>query len=129
MEMNITAFVNAHADNMYAFSDSIANSGLTNIGALTWQNAMDAMADESAWLTSDLAALVEHFSEYGAWERAELDAMSGQELNALLVQFVAGDFTGRAEAEERDALADWEEREGGRLALAANGEWFYYVGC
>jgi hypothetical protein len=118
MELNITAFVLANADNMERFSDSIANSGLQNIGQVTWRNAMAAMQDESSWLCSELSELVDHFAEYGAWEREELEAMSGQELNALLVQFVAGDYQETQEGAEEH-----------RLYCDNDGQWFAYLGC
>ncbi len=129
-EINITRFVRTYRDCMVRFSDSIANSGLQNIGSVTWRNACEAMADESAWFTADLDTLREHFAGYGAWEREELDAMGGAELNALLAQFVAGDFVERERARERGkaALRDYEESQGGRLS-GSRGRWFYYLGC
>lgn len=129
MDINISRFVAAHSDAMEQFSDSVMNSGLSNIGQVTWRNACEAMADESNWLCSDLDVLTDHFSEYGAMEREELNAMDGQALNALLVQFVAGDYQGRAEAEEKGELDHWEDTEGGRLFVNDAGEWFYYLGC
>lgn len=129
MELDITRFVRANRGDMDRFSDSIARSGLSNIGAVTWHNACEAMASESDWLTSNLDALREHFSEYGAWDEEELAAMPGAELNALLVQFIAGDWQEREDARERGRaeLRAWEENFGGRLT-GHRGRWFYYVG-
>ena len=133
MEVDITKFVIRFADDMHTLSSSVAESGLENIGAVTWENACQAMASESDWLTSDLAELQDHFASYGAWDRDELEAMTGQELNALLVQFVAGDYQARESACERGELAEWEECEGGRLyqsdVAPHVGKWFYYIGC
>jgi hypothetical protein len=111
---------------MARFSDSIANSGLQNIGAVTWRNAMAAMADESEWLCSDLEALHAYFAGFGAWERAELEAMSGQELNALLVQFIAGEYQNYTDAREqgRKAFREYRENQGGSL-YGHRGRWFY----
>lgn len=120
-EINITAFVAAHGDTMTVFANSIAESGLQDIGAVTWRNALAAVADESDWLTTDVDALRDYFREFGAWDRAELTAMSGQELNALLVQFIAGDYQ-RYTADNFDA-----ENEGGALYQSGD-EWFFYVG-
>lgn len=129
MELNITAFVRAHRGDMDRFSSSIARSGLQNIGSLTWRNACEAMADEAAWFTRDLDALRDHFAGYGAWEREELAAMGGVELNALLAQFIAGDWTEREDAREqgRAYLRAWEENFGGNLH-GSRGRWFYLVG-
>lgn len=128
MELNITKLVERFEDSMESLSSSIADSGLENIGQVTWRNACEAMADESDWLTSDLGALLDYFACFGAWEREELESMSGAELNALLAQFISGDFQGRRDAEERGELERWEECEGGPLFRSDDGEWFYYVG-
>lgn len=126
MELNITSFVRKYSDCMSNFSDSIANSGLQNIGAITWRNACNVMADESAWLTSDLEALQAYFAGFGAWDRSELEAMSGQELNALLVQFIASAYQEYTDAREqgRKAFREWKESNGGSL-YGHRGRWFY----
>lgn len=121
MDLNVTAFVTAYADCMERFSSSIAESGLQNIGQITWRNALKAMDEPSNWLCADLDALVDHFADYGAWERAELESMSGLELNALLVQFVAGEYQQHAADENR--VMEWE-----RLFESDDGQWFYTVG-
>jgi hypothetical protein len=130
MELDITRFVRANRDCMSNFSSSIAESGLQNIGQVTWRNATEAMADESSWLTSDLTTLQDYFGEFGAWERNELADMSGQDLNALLVQFIAGDFQeyANAKAEGRKAFKRWNENFGGRIH-GSHGHYYYYVGC
>jgi hypothetical protein len=127
MEINITRIVSLYGDCMERFSSSVAESGLGNIGAVTWRNACEAMADREEWLTDELAGLVDHFADYGAWKRADLEAMSGAELNALLLQFIAGDYQARERAEERGELETWEENEGGRLWAPRDlsGQWFY----
>jgi hypothetical protein len=132
-QINVTAFVNAHRDTMHTFSDSIARSGLTDIGHRTWTAAMAAMADDTAWLCSDLDAVESWFAGFGAWSRDELADMTGQELNALLVQFVAGDVQGFDDAEDRDELDEHMENEGGRLYRGDTDgftapEWFFYIG-
>jgi len=111
---------------MAQFSSSIAESGLQNIGQITWANAMASMADESSWLTSDLDALRAYFREYGAWTADELAAMSGQELNAMLVQFIAGEYQNYTDArgQGRKAFREWKERCGCSL-YGHRGRWFY----
>lgn len=132
MELNITRFVKAHSDCMEQFSSSIAESGLDNIGQVTWRNAMAAMEHVSNCLVlpKDCDKLVEHFAEFGAWEREELEAMSCQELNALLVQFIAGDYQEYASAKEkgRKAFKEWDANHGGRIT-GNRGRFYYYVGC
>lgn len=125
-DLDITRFVLAHADHMDRFSNSIAASGLQDIGARTWAASCAVMADPGEWPCSDLDAIVDWAAEFGAWERQELEAMPGDELNALLVQFIAGDYQRRADAEKRGELARWEECERGRL-YTCNDRWFYYL--
>lgn len=126
MEIDITRFVNRYDGEMHAFSDSVANSGLENIGQVTWRNAMAAMADVSACLVlpAQCDELVDHFAGYGAWERSELEAMSCHELNALLVQFIAGDY----QTWEALDFADCEERPCNLYASDDAKTWYYTVG-
>jgi hypothetical protein len=128
MELDITVWVERYGDNPERFSDSIANSGLQNIGQVTWRNAMDAAEDCMLVNDANRDELVDHFAGYGAWERAELEANSDAELNALLLQFIAGDYQGRRDADERGELEEYEQNEGGRLYVGDGGRWFYYVG-
>jgi hypothetical protein len=131
MELNITRFVRANRDCMSNFSDSIANSGLQNIGQVTWRNAMTAMQDVSACLVppAQCGELVDYFSEFGAWEREELEAMSCQELNAMLVQCIASDWQEYSAAKEqgRAHFKKWDENCGGRI-YGNRGRYYYYVG-
>lgn len=126
MELSITQFVKAHADHMHRFSDSIANSGLENIGQITWRNAIEAM--EADLLTNERDELIAHFREYGAWSAAELAAMPTTELNAMLAQEIASQYQERESAKERGELEEWEENFGGRLHEVGDGAWFYYLG-
>ncbi len=98
MELDITALVASFGDSPERFSNSVARSGMDNIGAITWRNAcaVDVMLvnDETR------SELEDHFRGYGAWSREELSDMSDVELNALLVQFVSGDYQEYTAAEE-----------------------------
>lgn len=134
MEINITKFIVKHSDCMEQFSSSVGKSGLDNIGQITWNNACIEMTDEANRLVTgeDLAELIAHFRGYGAWDSDELNSMSEKELNALLIQFIAGDFQERADAEAEGRLEEYEENQGGRLYQSdvegTEGEWFYYIG-
>ena len=85
MELDITAF--AQSQNMNSYSNSIANSGLSNIGDITWSNAQ-SLAKE--WPNVSRDVLIPYFAEYGAWD--DLEVWSDIELNAVLVQMIAGDL-------------------------------------
>lgn len=131
MELDITAWVERFGDEPERFSDSAANSGLKNIGQITWRNAIDAASECMLVTDANRDEIVEHFADYGAWSREDLELYHDDALNALLLQFIAGDYQERRDAEERGALAKYEENCGGRLSKgdgAWAGRWFYYVG-
>jgi hypothetical protein len=125
MELKVTSIVN---EDCSQFSDSVYESGRSDIGKVTWENAV-AYCQESP-LTNDIDALVGYIGEFGAWTTEELEAMSLTELNALLLQFVASSVR---EMERFDTYEDYQQacEEGqcsGSLYKGDNGEWFYYVG-
>lgn len=128
MQIDITSWVERFGDEAERFSDSIARSGLQNIAQITWAYAV-AAADETMFVTDATRdELVDHFLGYGAWDRDKLEAHTDEELNALLLQFIAGDYQARRDAEDEDRLEEYEENEGGRLYRAESGQWFYYIG-
>lgn len=130
MDLDITRFVRANRHNLNDFADSVAHSGLQNIGALTWAAAVRE-GEKAPIVTTEshLDDLVDHFADYGAWSREELEAHTPAELNGLLIQFVAGDVERYIEAREggRKAFAHYSDTEGGRVH-GHRGRWFYYIG-
>jgi hypothetical protein len=115
------------------YSDSIFNSGLQNIGQITWRNACEDAADEPLVTPEQQDDLRDWIREFGAWDSEEIAAMSDVETNALLLQFIAGDIQ---ELEDLDLVDDDEARQeacddgtiGGRLSKCDDGRWFYSVG-
>ena len=124
MEINVTRLMD---EDCSRFADSIFNSGLQNIGEITWRNAVEYFVDNEL-LTTELDELRDYFRGFGAWSREELAEMDDVHLNALLLQFIAGDICGYLEAEDEGRLEEYEESEGGRLYKSNDDEWFYYVG-
>jgi hypothetical protein len=119
---DVTLFVTQYADCMERFSDSVANSGMDNIAAITWRNAVAAGRDAALTAGWDACALVSHFRAYGAWEQHELVEMPDYERFALLIQFIAGDY-------QRFVAADYDaDRDGGRLFQGSAGRWCYSIG-
>jgi hypothetical protein len=61
-ELDITLFVDEYGDRMEMFAQSVADSGLDNIGQITWRNAV-AVSDGSSvvhpWYGSE-ETLVDH---------------------------------------------------------------------
>ena len=131
MEFNVTDIIENH--DTAEFSGSVYSSGLDNIGAVTWRRAHEYATESPLATTPDqLAAIADWVAEFGAWDEAEIEAMSDTDLNAMLVQSVAGD---KNTSEHYDSFEEYSEKEGGRLYQCDIdgdkdfGQWFYYVGC
>lgn len=90
MELNITKFYNETAPMDY--SASVAEIG-NNAGADTWRAACEDSPDHMILDTDEKReAMREHVRGFGAWSDEEIDAWSDIELNALLLQMIAGDI-------------------------------------
>ncbi len=134
MEINVTRIMEDH--DLESYSDSVFNSGLSNIGQVTWRNACQAIEDLDEPLVTEAQQddLRDWIGDFGAWSSEEIAAMSDVETQALLLQFVAGDGQAYLRAEEDDRVEEYQESEGGRLykcdveGLPEFGEWFFYVG-
>lgn len=143
MEIKITHLVN-RSDEMYYYSASRAELG-DGVGQITWQNAMDNCDSENPdadpillILPSEIEIAKNWFADFGAWDSEEIEAWDDQEVNALLLQFIAGDI--RESLPE--LLDDYEEyqkqAEAGQISgriykcdIEDNddfGEWFIYIG-
>ena len=90
MEIDVTKYV--HDYDCSQFSDSIANSGLQNIGEITWRNACAEAGENPLVASEQQDELRDWIREFGAWTSEEIANMSDQETNALLLQFIAGDI-------------------------------------
>lgn len=131
MEIDITGLIEAfesYAESAKSFSDSIANSGLSNIGQVTWRNAVKAAVRYMYVNDANRDSFISWLAEFGAWDWEELEAQADVEINAMFLQFVSGDYQERRRAAERGELVEYEENHGGRLYQSAD-RWFYYVGC
>lgn len=92
MEIDVTAFVAEHS--MWDCAHSAAEGGPT-AGRDTWEAALEiSRTDPACMFVSDATRqeLRDHFASFGAWDRDEIEAWDDAELNALLLQFVAGDM-------------------------------------
>jgi hypothetical protein len=107
------------------FSDSIANSGLQNIGQVTWRNAVENATDTPLVKPEQQDELRDWIREFGAWDDEEIAAMTDEETNALLLQFIAGDYQ---ELQSYDSFEEYSEQAGGRLYPGDDGRWYFYVG-
>lgn len=88
--INITRFFDAATPSRYSASKAEIGE---NAGPVTWGNAVK---DSSKWSFLDTDEKRDRFrdwiSGYGAWSKEEIDAWSDLELNALFVQWIAGDM-------------------------------------
>lgn len=131
MELNITKFFNECAPMDY--SASIAEIG-RHAGAYTWRAACDDSPDYVILDTEDKrAAMRRYVKGFGAWSEDEIASWSDVELNALLMQMIAGDIRG---ADLSTDSPDWDKhqrdseegRVSGQLYRGDDGEIYYYIG-
>lgn len=128
MELNITRFFNEAAPMDY--SASCAEIG-QDAGPATWAAACDDSADYPMLDTDEKReAFKAHVRGFGAWSDDEIAAWSDAELNALLIQFIAGDIR---EAGLDSNAPDWvayeaDENMAHRLFKGLDNEIYYYIG-
>lgn len=134
MELNITAFFKECAP--MDFSASVAEIG-RDAGASTW-----AAACEAETLILDNEEKREAFRDFvrssGGWSDEEITAWSEKELNALCIQWIAGDMRepvgfdlGADSTDEQ--WADYQKQSeagqvAGRLFRGEDGEIYFYIG-
>lgn len=109
-ELNITELIRADEFCPYDMSNNRATLG-DDAGKLTWAASVEC-AKEIALLDSDEKR--EAFREFvrgsGGWNDEEIAAWDDTELNALCLQWIAGDIREAFGDEEPDAW-DWAEYE------------------
>ena len=126
MEINVTHYAE-HVD-CSMFSASIAETGREDIGRITWENAMNHVQIEGLVTPEQQGELREWLADFGAWSIEEIEAMSDQETDALLLQFVASAIREYRDAEDHGELASYLENHGGQLYRDESGQWWFYVG-
>lgn len=88
MELNITKFF--YEAKPINYQNSIAVSGLQNIGDINWKRAKKDSRLYVFATEENRKDFVDWLEGFGAWERDEMEAWTLKELNALIIQFVAG---------------------------------------
>jgi hypothetical protein len=92
MELDISILFDDTSFDPYYISNSVFNLG-DNAAMITWNNAKDAALEFNLL---DNEEKKESFREYikgfGAWSYSEVLAFSDIDLNALLLQLIAGDI-------------------------------------
>ena len=133
MELNITSFFLQCAPMDY--SASVAELG-PDAGQITWAHAIED-SPENMLLDSDekREAFRDFVRSFGAWSDDEIRAWSDVELNALCIQWVAGDLREMG-VEDPSGPIDWaqierEANEGngpGRIWPGTDGEIYFDIG-
>lgn len=130
MEIDVTVMLHEDCSRI---SGSVAELG-ENAGKITWGNAVKLSEARDYMFVNDTTrqAIRDHFAEYGAWDRSEINGWSDTDLNAIFLQDVA------SEVRQFEDLADsdWSEwvrlceagTVSGRLFGSDDGKAYYYVG-
>jgi len=118
----------------FPLSHSCAEGG-DNAGRNTW-NASKAQADKTPLLDTEekLEAMREFARSSGGWTREEVEAWNADEVNALFLQWIAGDV--REAGADSLSEIDWDEYEElaseGRitsnLSKGNDGRIYFYLG-
>jgi len=138
MEIDVSKFFQSAAPRDY--SASVAEIG-RDAGPVTWQHACEDSAEYLMLDTDEKREAFRGFVESsGGWTREEIDAWADSELNALLIQWIAGDcrecFPDCRELSEltaEDWEAAYEDMQQGHipsnLFRAEDGTIYFYAGC
>jgi hypothetical protein len=131
MEIEITTLSEM---NCFTLSHS-AYEGGENAGQNTW-NASKKESENTQLLNTPekLQAMRDFARESGGWNREEITAWSDNELNALFLQWIAGDVR-ELGADSLDEI-DWEEAEemqsegqaSSNIFKADDGKIYFYLG-
>lgn len=90
MEIDITTL--ATEGDLFEFSGSIAERG-ANAGPETWANSKEEAAARPLLSADDeLQDFRDYLRGFGAWSDEEIDAWDAVEVNALFIQYIAGDL-------------------------------------
>jgi len=121
MEINVTKFVKRADAALY--SNSIAKSGLNNIGQITWNKAKTS---KYSFVTEEnRQVFIDYFDEYGAWD--DLEDWPINELNGLFIQELSSQLN---ELEMFDTYEEFEESDQVQhnIFKTDENEYYFYVG-
>jgi len=129
MELDITQLANDY-DYIQAYTPIYGSVATLGQGAakLTWNNAKHNSPFYMFVTEENHQDIRDHFKEYGAWEKEEIDAWNFEELNALLLQDIFSSLTDYLENEDTENFEEWQGNFGGRIFRSDDKKLFYYVG-
>lgn len=110
LEINVTCLLDDVDPS--EISGSRAERG-DNAGQETWQNAIDATAEAPLLKPQERDYARAFFGTFGAWDDDEIEAWTDNELDALVLQYAAGDLRELQSCAPGDGIGniDWTEAE------------------
>lgn len=134
MEIDITAMTDDCYD-LRDYSASVAERG-EHAGRMTWNASNRETHFHFLNTREELAKARAYFREFGAWSDEELAEMTDKEINALLLQNIAGNLREYLDFESRgaDEFKKWNENNGGQIyrgdieGSKDFGKLFFYMG-
>jgi len=135
MEINVSCLIDDVDPR--ELSTSVAESG-PNAGPDSWAAAKAAATAAPLLTDAQRAEARAFFKGFGAWEDDEIAAWTAEEVDALVLQYCAGDLRALQDLAPGDGVAsiDWAEAEAlsdagtcaGYLYATEAGELFAYIG-
>lgn len=129
MIFDITQMV-ADSDDMPMLSGSAFELG-DNAGSITWENSLDYAQKYPLLRTPEsIQEAKYYFKDMGAWSKDEIDTWSDLTVQALLIQFVAGQIRELENYDNETAyfIAQADGKVSGNLYRDDDNKWFIYVG-
>ncbi len=130
MEINVTEFVKL-GDMKYYFGTR-AEFG-DDAAQITWENSFDKSEDFDYVTEENKREIISYFLEFGVWTHKVMADWSVKEVQAVLLQMIAGDM--REFSDDPIEEWDWEEyqrqseqgRVSGNLHRGVDGQYYFYA--
>lgn len=128
MEINITRLVDSDNVDLMDYSASAMELG-QDAGRITWNNALES---EHVLVSTEeeLQEARDYIRGFGAWSDEEIDGWTPQEVNALILQFVAGSLRRYLEARNSGVatLREHQESDSHQIYESDEGQYYFYMG-
>ncbi len=85
MEINVSQILHEECSTLSASQFELGDQA----GAITWANCMTLAEEHPIVGDKERDDVRDHFADYGAWDREEIDAWTDQELSAMVWQEAA----------------------------------------
>jgi len=101
LELNITRYFANGENDPYYMSGSVCNLG-SNAARITWENSLAASDGELLVTDESLQEVQDWLKSFGAWDDAEIEAYTTQELEAFVLQDAASEINEMMSFYEQD---------------------------